>query len=49
METVIECNFIEIDKNTLADNIYTKNIIVGTVYRLPGTNISEFIDCLIQF
>jgi hypothetical protein len=37
---------LKLIQNTLADNIYTKNIIVGSVYRPPGTNISEFIDCL---
>ena len=37
----IECIFIEIEKNSFNSD---KNIIVGIVYRPPGTDISVFME-----
>ena len=40
---IIESLFIEIDKDALGKN---KNVLIGVIYRPPGTDIKRFNDCL---
>ena len=40
---IIESMFIEIDKEILGKN---KNVIIGIIYRPPGTDIKNFNDRL---
>ena len=44
---IMESVFIEVNQDQFNGNLL-KNVIVGNIYRPPNTNITQFIDCIIQ-